>query len=233
MDKPELSVLVATFNEQESIAECLRRIFAVYPQNCEVLVIDGGTDRTGEIVRGLCGTYDGLRYVRNEDDRGKGHATRAGIGHARADVMMEIDADLQFLPEELPRLVAPILENRADVCLGSRFASESTHNYRSFVRSMGNGIVSLYASLLYGHRMTDVLAGMTAWHRRVMDAIELVSDNHSYAVEIPVRALQRGFQVVDVPVTTEPRRAGQSKVNVVRHGLEILRDTTLFRLGLK
>ena len=233
MEQPKLSVIVATRNEEQCIEECVRRIFLVYPEECEVLVVDGGGDRTGEIVRKLCKEFPGLRYLRNENDRGKGHATKTGIAAARADVMAEIDADHQFLPEELPRLIAPILEGRADVCLGSRFTRQSQHRDHSFLRSSGNYITSLYASLLYFHRMTDVLAGMSAWTRKTVDAIHLVSDNYSYEVEIPVKALHRGLRVVDVPVTTQSRKAGQSKVRVIRHGLAILRDITLFRLGLK
>lgn len=233
MAAPGISILIAARNEEESIEACVRRIFAVYPTECEVLVIDGGDDRTGEIVQSLAREFPSLRYVRNENDRGKGHATRTGIAAARTDVMAEIDADLQFLPEELPRLLAPILEGRADVSLGSRFMNGSAHNYRSQIRSLGNHISSLYASILFRHRMTDVLAGMTAWTREAIDAVNLSSDNYSYAVEIPAKALKQGFRVVDVPVTTEPRRAGVSKVQVARHGLAILRDTTLFRLGIR
>lgn len=233
MEQPELSILVATFNEELSIEECVRRILAVYPERCEVLVIDGGSDRTGEIVTRLCDEFPRLRYLRNENDRGKGHATKVGIAAARGEFMAEIDADLQFYPEELPLLFSPLIEGRADVALGSRFTRGSRQNYSSALRTFGNYVTSLYASILYLHRMTDVLAGMTAWNRRTVDAIHLISDNYSYEVEIPVKALAKGLRVVDVPVTTEPRRTGNSNVNVVRHGLQILRDITLFRLGIK
>jgi len=233
MAQLNLSVLVAAMNEEASIEKCVRRIFAVYPDTCEVLVIDGGNDRTREIVLRLCEEFPQLRYVRNDDDRGKGHATKTGIAAAQADVMVEIDADLQFLPEEIPKLIEPILDGRADVCLGSRFARESTHHDHSLLRSSGNMVTSLYASILYCHRMTDVLAGMSAWTRNTVESINLVSDNYSYEVEIPVKALRAGLRVADVPVTTVPREGGRSNVRVVRSGLAILRDITLFRLGLR
>ncbi len=222
MEQLTLTVLVATMNEEASIEECVRRIFGVYPDLCEVLVIDGGSDRTREIVLRLC-----------EEFSRQGHATKTGIATAEADVMVEIDADLQFLPEEIPKLIAPILEGRADVCLGSRFARQSTHHDHSLLRSCGNMVTSLYASVLYCHRMTDVLAGMSAWTRHTIESINLVSDNYSYEVEIPVKALRAGLRVADVPVTTEPRKGGRSNVRVVRSGLAILRDITLFRLGLR
>jgi glycosyltransferase involved in cell wall biosynthesis len=233
-DQPIFSVIVATFNEEQTIEECVRRIFAVYPDDCEVLVVDGGTDRTGEIVRGLTLEFSGLHYVRNENDRGKGHATKTGIQAARGQIMVEIDADLQFLPEELPCLVAPLICGSADVALGSRFAAGSVRRPGSTppLRTFGNKTTSLYASLLFCHRMTDVLAGMMAWTRRTTETIRLKSDNYSYEVELPVKALRQGLRVVDVPVTTDSRQGGQSNVSVVADGIVILYDITRFRLGL-
>lgn len=235
MQETFLSVIVAALNEQAVIERCVRRLFAVYPEGCEVLVVDGGTDQTCQVVEGLCADFPRLRYVRNDNDRGKGHATRTGIASARADIMAEIDADLQFRPEEIPKLIEPLQTGQADVVLGSRFTRGSVRRAGSetFLRHFGNRVTSLYASLLYWHRMTDVLAGMSAWTRRVVETIQLKSDNYSYAVELPVKALRKGLRVVDVPVTFEPRKGGHSRVNVVCDGLALLRDTTRFRLGLR
>ena len=235
MSQTEVSVIVATFNERDTIEECVRRIFGVFPSQCEVLVVDGGSDETGEIVEGLRDEFDALRYLRNENDRGKGHATKVGITASRGDWMVEIDADLQFLPEEIPRLLQPLREDRADVALGSRFMHGSVRKTGSTtpLRTFGNYVTSLYASVLFGQRMTDVRAGMTAWTRQAADIAAMVSDNYSYEVELPVKSLMRGLRVVDVPVTTEARQGGASNVHVAVDGLTILRDITLFRCGLR
>ncbi len=234
-DSPRLSVIVAAMNEQETIADCVQQIFQVYPRQCEVLVVDGGTDQTQAVVEGLAPEYPLLRYVRNEDDRGKGHAIRTGIAAASADVMVQIDADLQFLPTDIPRLVAPIEAKRADVTLGTRFARDSIRREGStpMFRRWGNKSASFYASLLFFHRMTDVQAGMKAWTRSAAEMIDFRSDNYSYEVEIPIKALRRGLRVVDVPITTDARQGGETCVNVVFDGIALLRDITYFRLGLK
>ena len=234
-DLPLLSVIVAAMNEQETIADCVGQIFEVYPRQCEVLVVDGGTDDTQGVVEGLGGQHPLLRYVRNQDDRGKGHAIRTGIAAARADVMVQIDADLQFLPTDIPRLVAPIEQDRADVTLGTRFASESVRREGStpMFRRWGNKCASFYASVLFCHRMTDVQAGMKAWTRSAADLIDFQSDNYSYEVEIPIKALRKGLRVVDVPITTDARQGGETCVKVVFDGIALLRDITYFRLGLK
>ena len=228
-----LTILVATFDEEDVIERCLRRLAAVHPTGAEILVVDGGSDRTEEIVRRLERELP-VRYVRNERDRGKGHAIRTGCASARGDVIAQIDADLQFLPEELPRLVAPIAEGRADVALGTRFAHGSVRRPGSTpaLRTLGNKLASGYASLLFRHRMTDVQAGMKAWSRDAYDRFgPLESDDYAYEVEIPTRALRAGLRVVDVPITTEARAGGETKVNVVLDGLPLLVAITRFRLS--
>ncbi len=235
MVEPEVSVIVATFNEEGSIENCLRRVVAALTMPAEVLVVDGGHDRTGEIVQRLATELSPIRYIRNENDRGKGHATQVGIAAARGNIMVEIDADLQFLPEELPRLIGPIQAGTTDVVLGSRFMKTSTRLPGSTppLRTFGNFVVSLYASILFGQRMTDVLAGMSAWTRATIEKTGLRSDNSSYEVELPVKALKHRLRVLDVPVTTDARKEGKSNVKLFRDGMAILRDITLFRLGLK
>ena len=228
-----LTILVATFDEEDVIEACVRRVAAVYPDGAEILVVDGGRDRTGEIVRGLEGELP-VRYVRNEGDRGKGHAIRTGCREAKGDVIAQIDADLQFLPEELPRLVAPILEGRADVTLGTRFARGSVRRAGSTppLRTLGNKLASGYASLLFLHRMTDVQAGMKAWSRAAMERTGPPrSDDYAYEVEIPARALTAGLRVVDVAITTEARAGGETKVNVVLDGIPLLWAITRFRVS--
>jgi glycosyltransferase involved in cell wall biosynthesis len=235
MSECNLSVIVATFNEQDTIEHCIHRILNVYPTGCEVLVVDGGSDDTRGVVQRLAEHNPLIRYVRNENDRGKGHATRTGIAAARADIMAQIDADLQFLPEELPMVLRPIQEDKADVVLGSRFATDSIRRPGStpFFRTLGNKTASWYASVLFWHRMTDVQAGMKAWTRQAANQINLRSDNYSYEVEIPVKALRKGLRVVDVPITTDARQGGETCVNVVTDGIALLWDITRFRVGLK
>jgi dolichol-phosphate mannosyltransferase len=149
--------------------------------------------------------------------------------------MAQLDADLQFMPEELPRLVAPIAAGRADVVLGSRFTGESQHHPGGSppLRTLGNRAVSAWASLLFAHRMTDVLAGIKAWTRPAIERIAPRLDGFAYEIEIPARALRAGLRVVDVPVTTGRRGGGESHVrSVALEGARMLWTTAALRLGL-
>ncbi len=233
MTLPRRTILVTTFNEEGSIEACVRRILAVYPLDAEVLVVDGGFDRTGEIVRQLAAEFPAVRYIRNENDRGKGHAMQTGLTAAQGEWIAQIDADLQFLPEELPRLFAPLETGAADVVLGSRFLPESIclPGSTPWLRTFGNHITSGLASWLVWHRMSDILAGMKAWTRDANKKIPLRCLHCSYDAEIAIKAVLQGLRVVDVPVTTDARKAGESQIHVARDGLVILRDVILFRLG--
>ncbi|HOI10118.1 MAG TPA: glycosyltransferase family 2 protein, partial [Myxococcota bacterium] len=144
MPQPGISVIVAALNEAGTIEACVRRIRAVYPDDGEVLVVAGGTDATADRVDAMAAADPRVRCIRNPDDRGKGHAIRVGIAHAAAPIHAQIDADLQFLPEELPRLADPIRRGEADVVLGTRFAPGATRLPGStpVVRTLGNKAVS-------------------------------------------------------------------------------------------
>ncbi|MBI1349341.1 glycosyltransferase [bacterium] len=231
----EVTAIITTLNEEAAIEACLRRTIAVLGDDAEVLVIDGGRDRTGEIVTALSAEFPAIRYVKNVNDRGKGHAVHEALARARGRLLIQIDADLQFLPEEIPLILLPLREQKADLVLGSRFASGATRLPGSTppLRTFGNWLTSGYASLLFGHRMTDLLAGMKAWRREVTEQIRLVSENCSYDAELPVKTVAAGFRVVDVPVTTDARQGGVSAIRVFRDGRRILWDVTCYRLGLK
>lgn len=218
-------------NEAGSIRACVERTRRACP-DAEVLIVDGGRDATGDIVGAMARADPNVRYLRNHGDRGKGHAVAVGIEAAGGDVLAQIDGDLQFLPEELPRLLAPILDRRADVALGSRFMPGAARAPGSVpgARGAGNRALSAWASVVSGHRFSDLLAGMKAWRREVTRAFRWQSDGFSYEAELPIKAVRLGFRVVDVPVSTEERRAGESSVRVLRTGLRLARDIARFRV---
>ncbi len=93
MTNPRLTILVTTFNQEGNIQECIRRILQVYPTDCEARIVDGGFDRTRAIVKNLETQFPAVRYVRNENDRGKGHAVQTRIGQAHGQLIAQIDAD--------------------------------------------------------------------------------------------------------------------------------------------
>lgn len=227
---PEVSILIPAFNEEAVIEECLVQVTSVMNERTEVLVIDGGHDGTAAKVRQVAAIRPEVRYVPNHPDRGKGHAIRTGIGLARGRWQAQFDADLQFDAADLPALLEPLRTGRADVVLGSRFLPESGRDIEAtWLRSLGNHVVSAWVSLLFGRQFTDVMAGIKAWSAEAAARMDLRSDDYSYELEIPARACRLGLRIVEVPVTTRARSKGASKVRVISAGLRALGSAVRFR----
>ncbi len=222
-----VSIIIACRNEQEMIARCVQSVRAALPV-AEILVVDGGTDHTLEIIAEMAKADPLLRPIRNHGDRGKGHAIKTGIAEARHDVIAQFDADLQFVATDLPALLRPVIEGHCALCIGSRFLPKSSRvGYKGIAtRDFGNRVLALLTSCLTGHRRTDVTTGMKAWTREAIELINFRDDAYSYEVEIVVRAHRLGLRVLDVPVEYASRTAGESmhasSLHVAKAGLVII-----------
>ena len=211
MSKPETSILISCRNEEANVENCIREVARVLPR-AEILIIDGGTDRTFEIAESLRGEFPTVRPIRNIGDRGKGHAIKTGLATATAPVMAQFDCDLQFFADDLPAVLAPVLRHECDLALGSRFLKDSDRSaYQPmFFRDAGNRLLSAVISLLSGQRITDATAGIKAWTRDAMEQIDFRDDRYSYEAERIVRAACLGLRIRDVPVRYASRTAGAS-----------------------
>lgn len=233
-----VSIIVACRNEEESIRPCLEELLIHVP-DAEIVVVDGGTDRTLDIARDMSRSHPQIVAVRNVNDRGKGHAIRTGLEKATGDIMVQFDADLQFSAADIPRVVAPLRNGDLDVCLGSRFLPDSDRSGYDAIptRDWGNRLISLYVSVLVGHRVTDVTAGLKGWTREAIRRIDFRDDRYSYEAEIVIRAAMLGLRIGEVPVRYRSRAAGQSMHRttwaLARAGLTIMLKSLAFRLGVR
>lgn len=233
------TIIVSCLFEEDTIRECLERLTRAMP-NAEILVVHGGTDGTYDIAAEMARAKPNIVPIRNENDEGKGHAIQVGVARASHDVMTQFDADMQFEPEDVPKLLEPIFNDRADLVLGSRFLPESdTSDYSfNFLRVVGNHVVNFWISLLCGCRITDVTAGSKAWTRDAITKINFQDRRFVYEVEIPVRAHLCGCRIAQVPVGYHNRQGGISGHgsglkgiwSVVKTGFMLLWTATRIRL---
>jgi len=234
-----ISIIIACLNEEDTIIKCLERLTRSAPE-AEILVLHGGKDRTHELASAFARSHPNVVPIRNENDRGKGSAIKAGIERASFDAMCQFDADLQFEPEDMARVMAPILEGRADVVIGSRFMKGADRSgYRSsLLRVLGNRAVNAWVSLLCGQSITDVTTGYKAWTRAAIQKIGFQEDGFIYEVEIPVRACVEGLRAAQVPVKYHDRQGGISGhgsgwrevLSLCRTGFRILASALTIRL---
>jgi glycosyltransferase involved in cell wall biosynthesis len=200
-----VSVIIPTHNEAQAIG----RVLADLPRNraTEIIVVDSNsTDGTGELARKM-----GARVI-EEPRRGYGRACLTGLANAQSpDVVVFLDGDYSDRPSELPIILAPILEGRADITLGSRFGEKSKRGALPWHQSFGNRLAAGLIRLLYGVRITD-LGPFRAGRADVLRALTLEEATYGWAVEMIVKGAIAGFRIVEVPVSYHPR-IGKSKIS--------------------
>ncbi|MDQ6737142.1 MAG: glycosyltransferase family 2 protein [Gemmatimonadota bacterium] len=214
LDHPRVSVLVPAKDEAENLPEFMRQAaatFAAEPGKYEVVVIDdGSTDATNAVLEELRKQYPFLHSIRHRNRRGIADALRTGYVHSRGDVLVFYPADLQFRPEDIPKLVEPILAGEYDMMTGRK---EGEYD-KAFVSGIYNGL----SRKLFDVPVRD-LNSVKAYRREVMAALPVRPDWHRYMIVV---AAHRGFTVGETPIPLYPRVAGKSKFGISRIPVGVL-----------
>lgn len=218
-DPIELSIIVPAYNEARNLPSLLQELRQLNGWSTEVIVVDDGSqDRTAEVAEA-----SGARLVRLARNQGKGAALRAGFEVSRGTYLVQIDADRQFLVQEIERLVEPLTRG-AQIVFGSRFVRGSSLEAGSmaWTNAVAHRVLCLAGWVASGIRVHDVMAGFKAFRRDCALQLDLRTSHFGYESEILVRAGQLGLRVVEVPVTFLRRPHGRSNVKKVRDGCRVL-----------
>jgi glycosyltransferase involved in cell wall biosynthesis len=202
-----LSVVMPVYNERTTIEEIVRRVLAV-PLRIELIVVDdGSTDGTSEMLDSLQRelTFTLLR----QKNAGKGAALRAGFAAVTGDLLVVQDADLEYSPEEYPQLIELICDGKADVVYGSRFLGR--HRAFLFAHYVGNKFLTLATNVLYNTMLTDMETCYKAMRTDVIRSMTLKSDGFGIEPELTAKIFKRGYRVYEVPITYEGRGYEQGK----------------------
>jgi len=203
---PRVTVLVPAYNEEESLPLLVERLSSIFREggiDGEILIIDdGSTDRTGEIAEKLAQKDSRIIAVGHRRRLGKSAAIRTGIPRCRGEYIVLMDADLQYTPEDIPKLIST-LEEGYDVVNGWRKDRQD-----SWLRKLPSGIYNLVSRLVFDLQVHDYNSGLKAFRREVLDRMSLRSDLHRYLLPL---AHQMGFRVGEVPIRHFPRRYGKTK----------------------
>lgn len=213
-----LSIIITCFNEARTIKKVVEKLELLdLPLEKEIIIVDDcSTDGSQEILKSWGQKY---KIVYHEKNQGKGAALRSGIKVASGDLVVFQDADLELDPNDLKRFVAPLLENKADLILGSRFMGRNFFYFgRTYFKYyMANKLITTFFNLLFFSHLTDVNCGYKMAKTSIIKDINLTSNSFEIEVEVLAKVLKKGFVVQEMPVTYLPRKTQEGKKIRFKH----------------
>jgi glycosyltransferase involved in cell wall biosynthesis len=218
-----LSVIIPVFNEKNTLLEILRRVRETPIDKEIILVDDGSTDGTRELLQSMQGDAD-LRIVFQERNRGKGAAVRAGFMLARGDIVLVQDADLEYNPDDYPRLLQPILDGQADVVYGSRFLRPETRRVLSFWHSLANRVLTTLSNFFTDLHLTDMETCYKVFRREIIQGLtpRLKQNRFGIEPEITAKLAREGHRIYEVAIRYDARTKKHGKKIGWRDGISAL-----------
>jgi len=198
----KVSVVIPVYNEIATIREILQRVNAV-PLPKEIIVVDdGSSDGTRDVLRGM--GSPGLVVLFHDRNRGKGAALRTGFAKVTGDIVLVQDADLEYDPSDYPRLLGPILDGKADVVYGSRFGG-GTHRALFFWYYVGNRFLTTLSNMFTNLNLSDMETCYKVFRADVLSRLRLRSDRFGFEPEFTVKVARLGCRIYEVPVSYHGR----------------------------
>lgn len=229
MPKPSLTVIIPAVNEESIIKKIVQDSLKHKQYKITVLVVIDSktTDRTKpEAIKA------GAKVIHAGSNKGKGAAFRYVIPYLKSDYAIQIDADYQFLPSEIPKLIEPLRKNY-DVTLGTRYQKGAYVEKESVsvLKYFGSLFLSLATSLFARQRISDVMAGFKAFKTPALKKIAPTTNHFGYEAELVIKAAQNNYRIKNVPISYKKRTSGRSSVDSIKHGALVLE--TILRIGFR
>lgn len=219
----KLSIIMPVYNEEKTIEEIVERVVAVELGKVEkeiVIVDDKSTDGTKKILEKIKKKHLKFKIFYHQQNKGKGAAVRTGLKHATGDYILIQDTDLEYDPQDIPRLLKPIEEGKAEVVYGSRFTGE--HRNMFFWHMMGNKFLSFLTNIFYNTTLSDMEVGYKLFPRKILKGVLLKENGWGWDPEITSIILKKKIRIYEVPISYAGREFNEGKKIGSKDGFRIL-----------
>lgn len=227
-----LSAIVPAFNEEETIGELLHQLISKGGVSEVIVVDDGSIDATAEVVDGIAAIDSRIRLIRSAGNQGKGAAVRRGLCEVSQSFVVIQDADLEYDPGDLPRLMATAIEARHQVCFGSRYLAMPplmTPRVRRSVMDRGVRGINLVVRLLYGRTLTDEATCYKLLPTELLRSLDLKCSRFEFCPEVVAKLCRAGIEICEVPIGYSPRSRADGKKLSVTDGLQAVATLWQYR----
>lgn len=215
-----LSIIIPVYNEKETINDIIDAVVAT-PYRKEIIIVDDcSTDGTRNILTKI--KKDGLKVYIHDKNQGKGAALQTGFSHATGDIILIQDADLEYDPQEYSTLINPILEGKADVVYGSRFAGHGAHRVLYFWHYMGNRFLTFLSNLFTNLNLTDMEVCYKAFTREAIAGVKIKEKRFGFEPEITAKMARKKLRIYEVPISYYGRTYEEGKKVTWKDGLRAM-----------
>jgi glycosyltransferase involved in cell wall biosynthesis len=206
-----LSVVIPSYNEEATIAHVVRAVLRLDVVAEVIVVNDCSRDRTADIVRELAAGDLRVKLLQHEVNRGKTEALKTGFAQVRGEIVIVQDADLEYDPSEIPEVIQPIIDGKADVVYGSRFLVRKASRVLYFYHYLANKLLTFCSNLLTNINFTDVETGYKAFRSEIMRNMVITSRGFGFEIEVTAKIAKLGCAIYEVPISYYGRSYEQGK----------------------
>lgn len=224
----KISIIIPVYNEEKTIEPLLQKVINITLPHIdkEIIVIDdASTDQTPHILK----KYQSLvKYVRNKENSGKGFSLRKGFAESSGEIVIIQDADLEYDPQDYPKLLKPILEEKSNVVYGSRFTGE--HNNLFFTHWIANKFITFLIDVFFNTTLSDVEVGYKVFKKSLLDKIILLENRFAFEIEITAKVLKLKEKIFEVPISYTGRDYNEGKKIGWKDGIHAIWCILRYRL---
>lgn len=220
MKKVKLTVIIPCYNEKDNIKKIVRKVLDSPIKDKEIIIVDDkSTDGSSEILDREIKPIV-AKIIHHESNMGKGGALRTGFSHAEGDIVIVQDADLEYDPQDYPKVIQPIIDGVCQVCYGSRFLFQRGKGYK--VNQIANRLLTTLSNLFTHQHLTDMETCYKAFKREIIQSVNIEENRFGFEPEITAKISKMGVKIHEVPISYDPRTNEEGKKIGIKDGFRAI-----------